>query len=339
MTKILMLVGGDYTKDPRVLREKKVIEEYGHTVFVIDHKEKTQHKALRIIEIMLTCLSMVVKSRKQKFDVVHCHDFDTLPAGIIIKKLRKCGLVYDAHEMYSYMVGIPTLRILERKLLKYVDKNIVVDAGTYHYLSTMTDKQITVIENCKDIISYEYKESLSNPFIVLYVGSLSPQRMFPWIVEYIGETGICFAVAGRKTDVAYKATKYLADKYDNVLFLGEIPGDEVIQRTQEADAVICMFDPRNLNCRFGIPNKFYESLVCGRPIIATEGTFLGAMIQNNHCGITTTFSKDGVQMAVKELSENKSKCREYGKAGLRAAISQYNWNKEKQKITEVYRCV
>jgi glycosyltransferase involved in cell wall biosynthesis len=332
-----MVVSGDYTHDPRVLREKETLEEMGHVVVVLGYTNIVKNKIGRIIQIILSWILIPMRTRHLIFDVVHCHDFDTLPAGVLIKKLRHCGLVYDAHEMYAWMTGISKLQNWEQKCLQYVDKIIAANIGIYQYLSTMTKKKIVIIKNCKDLISYEY-DPPTDPFVVLYIGSLSPQRMFPDIVDYIGETGLLFAIAGRKTDVCYEEVKRRSKRYNNVLFLGQIPAEDVIERTKEASVVVCMFDPDNLNCRYGTPNKLYEALVCGRPIVGTQNTFLGAMIDQFHCGVSVPYNKKELQETLLSLAENKNKLIEYGKAGLQKAISEYNWEKEKKFMLEIYKC-
>lgn len=38
------------------------------------------------------------------FDAVHCHDLSSLPIGVKLKKKFGVKLVYDAHEIWGYMI-------------------------------------------------------------------------------------------------------------------------------------------------------------------------------------------------------------------------------------------
>ena len=39
---------------------------------------------------------------KMKIDVVHCHDLDTLPAGVKLKRSKGTRLIYDSHEVFPW---------------------------------------------------------------------------------------------------------------------------------------------------------------------------------------------------------------------------------------------
>src|SRR2546425_9933359 len=43
-------------------------------------------------------------ARHLAFDVVHFHDLDTLPIGIRLKEIAGTPIVYDAHEVFGYMI-------------------------------------------------------------------------------------------------------------------------------------------------------------------------------------------------------------------------------------------
>jgi len=45
-------------------------------------------------------LKMLWRGLRTSFDVVHCHDLDTLPLGFVLGKLKRKPIVYDAHESF-----------------------------------------------------------------------------------------------------------------------------------------------------------------------------------------------------------------------------------------------
>jgi len=338
--KILMFVSNNYHTDPRVKREADTLEDNGHDVTVFHWNRKGQASTpTRIFRWQRTAYR---KTKNMKVDAVHCHDFDTLRVGVKLKKRNGCKLIYDSHEMWSYMVAdmhssISKISdILERRWLKHVDKIITVDEGTTKYIKARTDKPVVKVENCKEIISKRYKPTNNGNFTVSYFGTLDNDRMFPELVDIIGGMDdVNFVIGG--IGVEYKSVERKSKKYPNVSFLGTLTETNMMSWMKDSDAIICMFNPNNLNKRYGIPNKFYESLVCGRPLICTWDTSLGDLVSKLDCGVCSKYNKDSIQWIIKSLQNDREYYCEYlGRNALKQAIKNYNWDLEKQKLLEVY---
>jgi len=368
--KILMLLSKEFKNDYRAYREAKALAEENNEVTIImwdrlgeAPSEEKVDKTL-VIRIHNDYLMRKLphdlfrnplwwrKAYKkaielygsEKFDVVHCHDLDTLPIGVRLKKAVGVKLVYDAHEIFGYMImrNMPKLIskisfYMEKKLIKSVDHVITVSKPVKRYLEGITNKPITIIRNCKDLIIKEYTPPKNELFTISYIGILHKNRMFPELVDIVGKIdGIRFLIAGKKENL-YKEVEKRCEKYENVEFLGTIPIEEVIPKTLESDVVISILDPNDPNCKIALLNKQFEAMVCGRPIIVTKGTYAGEMTEKLKCGITVKYNEEAVKNAILKLRENPKLCEELGKNALKAAIEKYNWENEKKKLLEVYK--
>ena len=133
--KSLVFVSNAFTNDPRVYSEAKSLINAGHEVTVIawDRERLLPTEAhwdgIHIIRLRLDfelkikffvhlwhglrlllwqkkafryALSLL---KKDTFDAIHCHDFDTLFIGIRLKNKFKIPLIYDAHEIYAFMLS------------------------------------------------------------------------------------------------------------------------------------------------------------------------------------------------------------------------------------------
>jgi glycosyltransferase involved in cell wall biosynthesis len=138
------------------------------------------------------------------------------------------------------------------------------------------------------------------------------------------------ALHGKIKDMAKKAP------LGNIDFLGEVPFKRVIPLTMEVDVVFCMFDPSNRNNKIGPPNKLYEAMVAGRPIIVTKDTYSGDLIEKLNCGLAVDYTVESLRKALIKLQSNPDLCEELGRNGLKAAISEYNWEKQEEKLLKVY---
>ena len=369
--KILMILSNPFIVDPRVYKEAKTLVDAGHevTVIVWDRHEEYRPEdivdGIRIIRIHNEGIMKILpndllrnplwwrkaykkglelyKTGEFRFDVVHCHDLDTLQAGVWLKKKLEIKLIYDAHEIFGYMIArnMPKIVVkaafwMEKRFVKHVD-HIITAEDTYNdYFESLGCKSITTILNCKDLITREYSPSKNDTFTVVYIGVLNKSRFFPEAVEVIGEIdNVKFVIAGKKENM-YDEVKKLSSKYDNIEFLGSIPYGEVIPYTMKADAVLCMVNPNDVNNKIASANKQFEAMVCGKPIICTKDTRSGEITEKEKCGLVVDYSKEGLREAIITLRDSPKLCEKMGRNGLKAAINKYNWENERKKLIELY---
>jgi len=367
--KVLMLLSNPFMVDPRVYKEAKALTDAGHNVTVIVWDRKNEYEpesfieGIRIVRIHNKGIMKLLphdlfrnplwwrKAYKKglelytngfDFDVVHCHDLDTLQAGVWLKKELKIKLIYDAHEIFGYMMArtMPKFIVnitlkLEKRLVKHVDFIITVNEPVEEYLKSITDKPIIIVMNCKDIVSKNYQPPKNDVFTISYIGVLHKSRMFPELVDIVGNIeDVMFGIAGKKENL-YDEVKNRCKKYKNVKFLGVIPFYEVISKTLEADIVICMVNPNDMNNKIALANKQFEAIVCGRPIICTKGTYSGEMTDKLRCGLVVEYNSEDVKKAIISLRDNKKLCEELGKNALKAS-EEYNWDVQKKKLIKFY---
>lgn len=371
--KILMLLSKLFMTDLRVYNEAKALIEKGHEVTVVVWDRLKQHQkedfieGIRVYRIhndfsmnllpndilrnpfwWYKSYKKGIEIRKKDFDyeVVHCHDLDTLAAGILLRNKTGCKLVYDAHEIFGYMIeeNVPTFVskaafLLEKKLVKKVDHIITVNEPLQRYFKEISKKPIQIVMNCKNIKTYEYTETKNNIFTILFIGSIDRGRMFPEIIDTIGNiSNVKFVIAGKMENIKlYNQVKYVASKYKNVEFLGQIPFSDVMDLTFNADIVINPMDSSLRNSKITTPNKLLEAMAAGKPIICNKNTHAGDLTEKYNCGITVESNLESIKNGILKLRDNPDLCKELGKNGLNAAISKFNWSQQKEKLLNIYK--
>ena len=80
-------------------------------------------------------------ARGLPFDAIHCHDLDTLPIGDRLKELTGRPLVYDAHEVFGYMIeaDVPKVVVdytfrMEQRLAPRADRVVAVNEAVKKYI-------------------------------------------------------------------------------------------------------------------------------------------------------------------------------------------------------------
>ena len=104
-----------------------------------------------------------------------------------------------------------------------------------------------------------------------------------------------------------------------------------------SDVLFCMFDPTSEIHRVGLPNKVFEAMSIGRPIMVTKGLYYSkCFVEKENCGVSIPYTLEDVIKCLMYLAVDNSLCVTLGENGLNAAINKYNWNQEKNQLIKVY---
>ncbi len=175
---VLMLLTNAYDPDPRVRQEAVGLVRMGCRVRILawdrDLKSPASEQmeevevermflasshgrgATQIFFYALLFLKMFWRGMRAPFDVIHCHDLDTLPLGFVLGKLKRKPIVYDAHESFPDMLegNVPravqdALVLLENFLIRRVDLLITVGEKLRRYFDGRGARRSVVVGNWK----------------------------------------------------------------------------------------------------------------------------------------------------------------------------------------------
>jgi glycosyltransferase involved in cell wall biosynthesis len=367
---ILMFLSNPFVHDPRVYMETQSLLRHGHKVTLVAWDRLSEHPpeevldGVNVFRIRTSGMMKLIPydifrmrswwrrarslaaklAGNTRFDVVHCHDLDTLPIGARLKDMWGAKLIYDAHEVFTYMMEgeVPATLIrrferMEDSLMNRTDGMITVGPKYKEYFLSRgkKDDDVAIVMNAKEVAVDSYARPSNPEPVVLYVGTLKETRFVKELALTGSRTqGVRVLIAGG--GAAEADVKDIASRSSNVEFLGKIPMKDVIPLTLRSDAVFCMFDPDRRLYRIGFPNKFFEALATGKPLIASERTYVGELVRDLECGIVCPHNADGVQKGLRFVRDNPEELERMGKNALRAAKDTYNWTAQEAVLMEVY---
>lgn len=372
--RVLMLLANPFVSDPRVYREATSLLRAGHEVVVVawDREGREPPRqcwdGIEIVRLrtkpkvrygpgswLWNAGSLLLWQRsayrramelhmERRFDVIHCHDLNTLAVGTRLKRRLGLPLIYDAHEMYAYMMarrvprGVTAMLFrLEKRLVNRADRVINVSAPQKRYFETITSKPIDIVMNCKPLRYAEYQATDNEEVTFLYLGGLGTERSLPVVIEAARDLpGVRCLIGGSGRPAAVQEIKDACSRTSNVEFLGILPFDEVLPATKRADCVVLMLDPRDYKSRFTMANKQFEAMVCGRPIVCTEETYPGELTEQEGVGLTVEHDSRALREAMMRLRDDPALREKLGRNALRAAMTKYNWEREEQKLLQLY---
>jgi glycosyltransferase involved in cell wall biosynthesis len=374
--KVLMLVASPVTTDPRLFNEAQALVQNGHQVTVIAwdrFKQNPPRESWNGVDIIRLRISLppgwglsvppwhalhlmlwqqqayrkaISLHKRNPFDIVHCHFLDTMPVGMRLKRNIGIPLIYDARDMYGYMMQASFPRWVAR-LFEWLEKSWVARADVViavsdimrAYLKKITERPIVVLMNCKLLHAMEYQPpDNGGRFTLLYIGTLHKSRALSQLIQAMKDLKDVYCIIGGIGESDYvESIREACSEIPNIAFVGRVPVDRVLSMTAEADVIFCMFDPGNPNNRIGMPNKIFEAMACGRPIVCTKGIYSGQFTEELGIGLAVDYDGEALKQVIIRLRDDPVLRERMGRKALSAAISTFNWRIEKEKLVELYR--
>lgn len=292
----------------------------------------------------LNSLRSWLKKNHDAYDILHAFDFDT---GFVVahyaKKYNK-KLVYhildyyvDSHGLRKTMLEQP-IRKLENSVIDYADATIICSEKRKEQISGSNPKLMAVIHNTPASTQFQQctlKTKPSNRIKIVYIGILQSSRLLKEIALTVSENrNLEFHVGGFGSMDSFFID--MAEKWDNIFFYGRLSYDQTLSLENECDIMLAIYDPTIENHRFAAPNKFYESLMLGKPVIMVRGTGMSQIVEDNDIGVLIDYSKEGFTDGINRLIERKdewSSMEERMKALYR---DQYCWDEMERRLLNLY---
>lgn len=286
------------------------------------------------------------------FDLLVANDLDTLLPNYLVSKLKSLPLVYDSHE---YFTGVPELN--DKPFRKWVWKSIERSVFPHlKYVMTVNDsisKQYekeyglrpNVIRNlarsAADIPACSREEpGISNDKMILIFqgGGINIDRGGEELIEAISKTQNVILLVIGSGDVL----NVLKEKSDSlnlsgrIRFIPKMPWEEMMRFTKAADAGLTLDKDTNLNYRFILPNKLFDYISAGIPVIASNRIEVAKILNENDCGlIIPDVTPEEISKAIEKLRDNPDLRNKLKQNSINASKS-LNWENESTKVIEFY---
>ena len=340
--RVLMLLSNGFDPDPRVEAEARALAEAAAHVTVLcwdrdgglapaedrggvhvqrfrlpsTHGRGTS-QALVVPRVWSTFVGAGCRAAP---DVVHAHDLDTLPAAWRIARRTGAALVFDAHESYPDMladnVARPlkaACRVLERLLVPRADLLVTVGERLRRHYQAMGARATAVVGNWRDPLpggdAAPLRQALREGMgvteggvFIVFIANLTPERRLEPLLEAVEATPCAWLAVGGRGPGSVVAAEAAA-RCPRIRWLGPVAAADVPRWTAAADAVYYGFDPANPNARFSAPNKLFEALAAGIPVVTAKFGEIGEIVETTGCGIVVPdYTCDEIQLALRELA-------------------------------------
>lgn len=375
--KISMVVLNPFTHDSRVLKEAESLIRQGHQVTVnalwkqgLAFKEqrsgiqivRTRQHARELVHIpglawLELLLAIPNKIAFQRPEVIHAHDLNALILAYPAARLSRARIIYDAHELETARnfggaeVSGWRKRLMvtvERFLIRRVDAVITVSPSIARHLEMLYQIPIPfIVLNCPLLSDIPPKGQLRSQIglaagkpLLLYQGGILAGRGLPTLLEAVALLPeITLVILGDGPILgSVKEKAHRLGIEERVHFLGAVPYQELLKYTCDADMGTCLLDHICLNHYYALPNKLFEYLMVGVPVLASDFPDLRQVILESKAGkVTDPADPVGIASAIREMLADRKELAAMGVHARQIAISKYNWQVEESILIEAYQ--
>jgi glycosyltransferase involved in cell wall biosynthesis len=289
----------------------------------------------------------------KRTDILVSNDLDTLLANFLVSRLRKKPLIYDSHEYFTEtpeVINRPFVRgtwsTIEKWIfpkLKYV---FTVNQSLAEIFSKKYGVDVKVVRNVprkRNQVSKTTRKELGlpadKPIILLQGAGINIQRGAEELVmamQYLDDVLLLIIGGGDVLPDLYRLTDELG-LTQKIRFLPRQSFEKLYEYTAKTDLGLTLDKDTNLNYRYSLPNKLFDYIHAGVPVLATPMVEIKRIIDEYKVGDTIeSYEPEKIAAKIRSMISDKEKLR-YWKENCKFASSQLCWENEKKVVEDVYR--
>ena len=364
--RVAMLLHKSVEHDSRVRRAARALAEAGHEVVVLhlpptpgemdgeldgfEVRSVTPSTSLRRfkpVRLGLSVLAFIAALRRLRPGAVHAHDAAMLVPGWAGARLAGALLVYDSHELatgvpYRERLWAALVAAIERLLVPRCDLVITVSDGIAERLGQLYPlrRPPAVVRNFPDDRDYaegngstDLRDRHAVPAgatLAVHLGAAARDRGCETLVRSLaGADGVHLLFLG--ADGAYSAglreVATSSGVADRVHFQPSVPVADVLSQAGQASVGVSLLEDTCENHRLALPNKVFEYLAAGIPVVASDLPELRRLLADEDAAVLVDpADESAVATAIRQA----------GEIDRPSTPSRFRWQDEAARLTAAY---
>ncbi len=294
---------GDPRQNSRALRQLDLLSDLDLRILVFGLGDPSDIRDLNIRNVTLQYLprpagkgakffwhvhqQFVSALRNITSSIYHASDLYTLPAMNQAARHHGAHLIFDSRELYTHLpaaIRRPWVRaawtVVQHRHIRQADCVYTVSESIARHLREhFRLNTVHVMHNVPRLRTSVPGNSFHKHFglppnikVVLHQGNLQPHRGAAAMVEAMRHTAdaiLIFMGGGPlKSDIQRLVSKSGLDA--RIRFMDPVHPDQLLSYTASADLGLTFLEDCCLNHRYALPNKLFEYLAAGVPVIASD---------------------------------------------------------------------
>lgn len=240
-------------------------------------------------------------------DLVQVHDLPTLEAGVALAESWGVPLIYDAHELYPEQRAFSKV---QQKLCARAEIKLIQQAQQVFTVNESIAVEMAKRYNIKkplillNAIDPPFPFDLSKRYnllreklkisaerrILLFQGGFAPHRNLEDLIRAMAilkthDIDLVMMGSGKLGKLLHKQSEHLGLLEKRIYFLPAVPLSELLQHSASADIGIIPYPHVDLNSYYCTPNKLFEFIQAGLPILANDSPELKRFVVGEEFGL------------------------------------------------------
>lgn len=285
-------------------------------------------------------------------EVVHLHDPELIPHGWLFKLMGK-RVIYDAHENRPLQIlsktWIPALlrrpvawltRMVEAASARVFD---LVIAATPEIAGTFPPHRTALVQNfplVDEFAAVGRRPAAERPAHIVFVGGITPIRGAEQMVTAMSllppELGARLQLVGEFAPPSLRQALEGNPGWSAVSALGFQSRGAVADLLEDARAGLVLYHPEP-NHVGAQPNKLFEYMSAGLPVIASDFPLWRAIVGHADCGmLVDPLDPQAIAEAMTRILRHPAEAQAMGLRGRRAVQEEFNWGTQAEALLAGY---
>lgn len=307
----------------------------------------------RLARLLRGTVKAFVAIRKINPMVVHFHDPELIPLGIVLKLLGY-KVIYDVHEdvprqtLNKFYIPV----FMRKSMALLIQFAEMLGAAAFDAIVPATPKIAERFPASKTItvqnfpISSELVNSSPTSYIertksFAYVGVIATVRGAAEMVQAID---LLYDMPDARLDLAGTfSPPPLGDTlkshpgWASTKYHGQVSRKQLVHLLGNSRAGLVLFhpEPNHVDAQ---PNKMFEYMSAGLPVVASDFPLWRKIVEGAGCGLLVDpIDPRAIADAMRWIIDQPAEAEEMGKRGRQAVVHTYNWDIEAEKLIQLYK--
>lgn len=244
--------------------------------------------------------------KRKQYKVIHACDFDTVIPAIIARVFLRKKVIYDIFDWYvdsRSVKGFFKWVIYAQEFLNIkLSEAVIICEEERRSQIIYKPKQLWVLPNIPNFKERIVGHQKNDKLTIGYVGILAGARGLENLIKYAQENDNVILQIGGFGELE---PLLQGGSYSNIKYYGSVPYIKALQILNSVDIIYAMYQKTNRNHILAAPNKYYEGLYLGKPIITTAGTIVGDKTNRYKTGFVIEESYQDLAELIDSITSSK----------------------------------
>jgi len=272
--------------------------------------------------------------------IIHASDAESICSSIIYKIFNwNIQIIYNIHDNFSLRYRVPRvlrffMKFIESFFCKFAEIVILPDKERLDLFSPWYPRSYMIVPNIVEDPGYKAKK-LDGNIKIFYGGWLAWRRgikVFEGLLQLRKDVELHICGSGSK-----EVEKFIKS-LPRTSFYGFLSQKKALEIASSCDLIFSYYDPNDDIHIYASPNKVFDALSLGRPLLINEGLKIAEWVKEKEVGFCLPYNDvDAIINLIDKIYINPDELYEIGQRARELYNSKYRWDRYSIKIKKVFK--